>query len=156
MYKTIPVTILIIFLVLVTGCASLKSEFKEPTVSVISFRALPSRGMAPSFEIGLHVTNPNRFSLALAGVSYTVSIEGREIVTGVANDLPEIEAYGEGDITLQATADIVNSIGLLADLVKQPRDTFAFELDALLDLGGIYPDLHVNKKGKISLAPIQG
>jgi LEA14-like dessication related protein len=142
-------------LVLVSGCAGLQTDFKEPTVSVTSFRALPSEGMAPRFEIGLHVTNPNRTALALAGVSYTVSLEGRQILTGVANDLPEIKAYGEGDIMLQATADPFNSISLLADLIRQPRDTFAYELEAILDLGGMYPNVNVDKKGQISLAPMR-
>lgn len=139
---------------MLAGCAGLKTEFKEPSISVTYFRALPSNGIAPRFEIGLHVANPNRFALDLAGVSYNVRIEGREILNGVANDLPEIEAYGEGDITLLATADLFNSISLIADLVRQPRDTFSYELDALLDLGGIYPNLTINKKGQVSLAPI--
>ena len=154
MYKSISVTILICIFAILAGCAGLKSEFKEPTISVTYFRALPSNGMAPRFEIGLHVANPNRFALALAGVSYTVRIEGREVLNGVANDLPEIEAYGEGDITLVATADLFNSISLLAELIRQPQDTFVYELDALLDLGGIYPNLTINKKGQVSLAPI--
>jgi LEA14-like dessication related protein len=145
--------VLIPLIVLMYGCASLQPDFKEPTVSVTSFRALPSEGMAPRFEIGLHVTNPNRTTLDLAGLSYTVSLEGHQILTGVANELPAIDAYGEGDITLLAIADLFNSISLFADLIRQPREIFAYELNADLDLGGIYPNINVEKKGQISLAP---
>jgi len=111
--------------------------------------------MAPRFEIGLHVINPNRMALDLAGLSYTVSLEGHQILSGVANDLPAIDAYGEGDVTLLATADLFNSISLFADLVRQPRDNFSYELEAILDLGGIYPNVNVDKKGQISLAPMR-
>lgn len=147
--------VLIPLMFLIQGCANLQAGFKEPTVNLTSFRVLPSESMAPRFEIGLHVTNPNRIALALAGLSYTVSLEGRQILTGVANDLPEIAAYGEGDITLLATPDLFNSISLFADLFRQPRDNFSYELEAILDLGGIYPNVNVEKKGQISLAPMR-
>jgi LEA14-like dessication related protein len=153
MIKQVWVLILIPWIVLISGCASLQADFKEPNVSVTSFRALPSEGIAPRFEIGLHVTNPNRSTLELAGLSYTVSLEGHQILTGVANELPVIAAYGEGDVTLLATADLYNSISLFADLLRQPRESFAYELIAELDLGGIYPNINVAKKGQISLAP---
>jgi LEA14-like dessication related protein len=155
MIKQVRVLSLILWLVWLAGCASLQTDFKEPTVSVTSFRALPSEGMAPRFEIGLHVSNPNRIALELVGLSYTVSLEGRQILSGVANELPAIAAYGEGDITLLATADLFNSFSLFADLLRQPRDTFAYEINADLDLGGIYPNINVDKKGQISLAPVR-
>jgi LEA14-like dessication related protein len=144
----------IFVIALLGGCAGLQTDFKEPTVSVTSFRALPSEGMAPRFEIGLHVTNPNRRAIALEGLSYTVNIEGHQILTGVENELPVIEGYGEGDVTLTATADLFNSISLISDLLRQPRDSFTYEFVARLDLGGIYSDIPVEKKGQVSLAPV--
>lgn len=154
MFKYICARALLCLFILTTGCASLQPEFKEPTVSVTSFRALPAEGMAPRFEIGLHVTNPNRFALTPAGIAYSVSLEGRQILNGVANNLPEIEAYGEGNITLLATVDLFNSFSLFADVIRQPRDTFSYELDALLDLGGIYPNMKFSEEGQVSLTPI--
>jgi LEA14-like dessication related protein len=153
-YKLYRLTFYILGVVLLGSCATLQSEFKEPSVSVTSFRALPSKGMAPRFEIGLHVSNPNRVALALEGLSYSVNIEGRQLLTGVANDLPVIEGYGEGDITLLATADLFNSISLISDFMRQPRDSFSYEIIATLDLGGMYPDIPVKKQGQISLAPV--
>lgn len=155
MIKQAWFSVLISLTLLINGCAGLQADFKEPTVNVTSFRVLPSEGMAPRFEIGLHVINPNRMALDLAGLSYTVSLEGHQILSGVANDLPAIDAYGEGDVTLLATADLFNSISLFADLVRQPRDNFSYELEAILDLGGIYPNVNVDKKGQISLAPMR-
>lgn len=146
---------LVAMLLLMAGCASLQKEFKQPSVSVNAIQALPSEGFAPQFEVDLHITNPNRFALALTGISYTISLEGHQIITGVANDLPEIAAYGEGEITLIATTDLFNSICLLTDLMRQPRDSFAYELVAELDLGGIYPNQYFSKKGELSLAPIR-
>ncbi|MFH0730047.1 MAG: LEA type 2 family protein [Pseudomonadota bacterium] len=133
----------------ISGCAQMQFNYETPTVSLNSFRILPSEGMGPRFEIGLHVVNPNRSALALQGIAYTVIIEGHRILTGVANDLPVIDGYGEGDILLNATADLFNSINLITNMVKDRRESVAYELDAKLDVGGFRPNIHVEKRGEL-------
>jgi len=135
----------------VCGCATLEPGFETPTVGVSSFRVLPSEGVAPRFEIGLHIVNPNRSALKLEGILYSVTLEGHKVLTGASSDLPVIGAYGEGDVTLTATADLLRSINLFASLMKQPQDTFSYELDAKLDIGSLRPRIHIQEKGEISL-----
>jgi LEA14-like dessication related protein len=134
------------------GCAGLQSGYESPIVSVTSFKAIPGEGMAPRFQIGLHIVNPNRSALDLKGIAYTVNLEGHSLLTGVSNQLPRIDAYGEGDILLEASVDFFNSMGFLADLAKnQNRETFAYSLDAKLDVGTLHPIIRISKKGDISL-----
>jgi LEA14-like dessication related protein len=134
------------------GCVALEPGFETPTVGVSSFRVLPSEGVAPVFEIGLHIVNPNRTALDLEGIVYSVALNGRKVLMGASSDLPVIGAYSEGDVTLRATADLLSGIGLLASLVKEGQDTFTYELDAKLDIGSLRPRIHVQEKGEISLA----
>ena len=136
----------------VSGCAGLDSDFETPTVGVSSFRAVPSEGAVPRFEIGLHIVNPNRTALRLEGIVYSVILEGHKILTGVSGDLPVIEGYGEGDIILTATPDLLSSVRLFSSLMNQPRQTFSYELDARLDIGKLRPRLHVREEGRVSLA----
>lgn len=151
MIKTTRGFICAAVVVFVCGCAAMPFRYESPTVTLSSFRILPSEEMGPRFEIGLHVVNPNRASLKLQGIAYTVIIEGHRILTGVANDLPVIEGYGQGDVVLIATADLFNSISLISGMLKEPRDTVSYELVAKLDLGGFHPYIYVEKKGDISL-----
>jgi len=144
------------FLVLVAcitlfGCAGLEPGFETPTVGVSSFRILPSQGVAPQFEIGLHIVNPNRSALELEGIVYSVTLNGHRILTGATSDLPAIGAYSEGDVTLRATADLLSSVSLLGSLMQQPRETFTYELDAKLDIGSLRPRIHIQEQGEISL-----
>ena len=139
-------------IVLTCGCAGLPSDYDPPTVIVNSFRALPSDGVAPRFEIGLNIINPNATELSLKGISYTVSLEGHRIVAGVANALPVIAPYSEGQVNLTATTDLLSSISLFADLMSQPRETFEYDLDAKLDFSGYRRDIRVSKEGRISLS----
>lgn len=138
---------------LVAGCTGLTPGFETPTVTITSFRALPGTGVVPQFEIGLQVTNPNRVALNLEGVSYSVTIEGRELVKGVSNELPVIEGYGTGDITLTAAPNLIAGARLVSDLLSGPRDTFSYALEAKLDVGAFIPAIRVRDAGEISLRP---
>jgi LEA14-like dessication related protein len=138
-------------LAMLAGCATLYPDFESPTVTVNTIRLLPTGTIAPQFEIGLHIVNPNRGSLRLHGIAYTLSLEGFKILTGVANDLPTIAGYGQEDISLIATTNLISSIRLVSDLLYRQRDAIAYDLDAKLDLGGIMPALHINESGAIDI-----
>jgi len=137
---------------MIAGCATLNPEYETPSVNVIAIRALPSDSIAPRFELGLHITNPNRNALKLHGIAYSLKLDGHKILTGVANDLPTIDGYGEGDVTLIATTSLLSSMRFLADLMNAQGDTVTYELSAKLDLGGLRPNVHVGEKGEISLS----
>ncbi len=148
---------LTLFLVLAVsalpGCAGLRPGFETPTVTVNTFRALPSEGMMPNFEIGLSVINPNAEALQLRGISYTVTLAGHELVKGVANDLPVIDAYGQGQVTLTAAANLLAGIRIVSELMRGAQDSFDYELEAQLDVGAFLPAIRVRDAGKISLRP---
>ena len=147
-------SIFIILVVLaIPACASMRPGFETPTVNVSSFRALPSESGMPKFEIGLQVINPNRDALTLRGVAYTVSVEGRELIKGVGNDLPVIEAYGEGEFTVTAAASLFEGAMLLKDLVSGPVDKLSYEFEAKLDVGALVPAIRVKDRGEFNLQP---
>lgn len=150
MLRYVKVIVCLTLFVSLFGCTGLEPGFETPTVGVSSFRILPSTGM-PQFEIGLHIVNPNRSALKLAGIVYSVTLEGHKVLTGVTSDLPVIAAYGEGDVILLATADLLNSLGLFASLMQTKQDAFAYVLEAKLDIGSFRPRIHVMEKGEISL-----
>jgi hypothetical protein len=137
----------------IAGCAGMGPGYETPTVTVSSFRALPSAGALPAFEIGLRVINPNREALELQGVAYTISLEGHEIIKGVANDLPVVDGYGEGEFMLTASANLFAGIRLIADLMRSDGDSLEYEFEAKLDTGGFRPAIRVRESGEISLRP---
>ena len=140
---------------LLAGCAGLRPGWETPTVTVKSFRAIPSQGMLPEFEIDLHIVNPNREALKLAGVSYTVSLEGYELIKGVGNDLPTIEGYGEGDVMLTAAADLFAGVGLVRELMSSQKEALSYSFEAKLDPGALRPTIRVKDSGEVSLAGVR-
>lgn len=141
----------LLLLLLLTSCAPLFHSYETPIVAVSSFRVLPGDSIVPTFEIGLHVSNPNRVPLTLQGLSYHVSLEGHRVLGGVTSQLPEIPAYGEGDVLLQARPDLFSTISLFNSLMNQPRESFRFSLEADLDVGGLMPNIRITKEGQVSL-----
>jgi LEA14-like dessication related protein len=139
---------------LLPGCAGMGPGYETPTVSVQSFRPLASGGGSglPSFEIVLHVINPNLEPLELAGVSYTISLDGHELIKGVGNELPVIEGYGEGSFTLTAGVNLIAGIQLFRSLMEKDSDRFDYSFDAKLDPGAFRRKIRISDSGSISLS----
>jgi len=143
-----------LFLTLVLGaCATMSPGYEEPTVTLSSFKAIPSEGMVPAFEIGLRIINPNSQALNLEGIVYTVSLEGYELVKGVGKDFPVIEGYSEGQVKLTAAANLLAGIRFVSDMMQNKGETkdLDYEFKAKLDLGGLYPSIKIRESGEINL-----
>lgn len=136
---------------MLAACATLP-DYETPTVNVTSFRMLPSGTMTPRFMIGLHIVNPNRIPLELEGIAYSVYIEDHKILTGASNELPVIEPYGEGEVTLYAVTNMMGSISLLSDMMNRPRSEYSYRLDARLAPAGKIPDIRIVDEGAVNLA----
>ncbi len=133
------------------ACAAMRPGFETPTVTVSSFRTLPSEGALPNFEIGLEVINPNSQPLKLAGISYTISLDGHDLIKGVGNNLPVIEAYGTGQLTVTAAANLFAGIRLFQGMLADNKDSFDYTFKAKLDVGTFQPAIRITDSGSIAL-----
>jgi LEA14-like dessication related protein len=152
MRRFAPPLAIFIALFAISGCAVLYPAFETPKVTVSTVRALPSNSISPRFEIGLHIINPNRSALKLYGIAYSLRLEGYDVLTGVAKNLPMIDGYGEKDITLIATISLMDSMRFIAEVMDTHPDAIAYELTAKLDIGGFRPPIRVAEKGTINLS----
>ena len=134
-------------ILLLASCASLSPKFTEPTVTVNSFQVVRSEGLSPAFEIGLHIVNPNSIPLELKGLAYSAKIQGHQILTGVGKNLPIIETYDEGDVTLLARADLLQGFRLITQMMKGNGDPLAYQLTVKLNVGDFVPDIVVTREG---------
>ncbi|NNE36684.1 MAG: hypothetical protein HKN08_00140, partial [Gammaproteobacteria bacterium] len=81
--------------ILLSACATnVPSDFQQPAFSIMNIELRNSAGLSPEFEVTLRITNPNRVPIDIVGMSYDISMEGNNVVSGVANDLPSIGPYG--------------------------------------------------------------
>jgi len=134
------------------SCTTLGPGYEQPTVTLASFKALPSEGAIPAFEIGLRVINPNPSALNLVGIVYTVSLGGYEVVKGVGKDFPVIEGYTQQLLVVTASPNLISGIRFLGSMMGREDDLLEYAFEAKLDLGGLYPSLHVDEVGQFSLS----
>jgi LEA14-like dessication related protein len=138
-------------LALLAGCASLAPELDPPKVSLESFRSLPGEGGAPRFEIKLRVINPNTQPLDIAGISYSIELLDKELITGVANDITPIEGYGEGVVTLEAGLQLFELLRLMASLGETKTQPLVYRFSAKIDFNGLMPTQRIEDSGEVTL-----
>lgn len=154
MHAALRLTLLLLLLLLASGCSSLQGHTEKPQVNITSFALAPqSAGLAPRFAIGVQVINPNRVALPLQGMTYTVEIEGHRILSGATGDLPRVPAYGSADFIIEASPDLFGSARLLGDLFAGQRDSLGYTFKARLDAGRILPFIQVEESGRFNLGP---
>ena len=141
----------VVMILSLCSCAWMRPGFESPSIQVTRFTVMESQGLAPRFAITLNIINHNRQPLEIDGLSYALEIEEIALLSGVKADVPAIDGFSEQEVTLTVTADLLNSLDLISQLTRQPRDQFTYTLRAKLDVGWLTPAITVEKQGEISL-----
>ncbi|MGB5328646.1 MAG: LEA type 2 family protein [Gammaproteobacteria bacterium] len=137
-------------ILLFAGCASLSPDFEEPSLQINSVRLTNFDGITPQFEIDLHIVNPNRDALDLKGLSYTLHLAGKQVVSGATSNLPVVAAYGEADFKIDASVSLLDGLQLLSKLINEYQENITYEFIAKLDLGSFYPTIPITREGVLN------
>ena len=144
-------TLLSLLVLMMAGCASLTPEIDPPKVSLVSFSSLPGHAGTPRFEITLRIINPNKQTLDIAGISYSVELLGKELIAGVARDVAPIEGYSEGIVTLEADLQLLELLRLMASLGSSGSGPVDYRFSAKIDFNGFIPTQRIEESGEITL-----
>jgi LEA14-like dessication related protein len=135
-----------------SGCATMKGDYEKPKVDVVGINKSEAGSSAMQFTIQLRIVNPNSEPINLSGLYYELSLEGIEVVTGTAKDLPPIEGYSEEIISVSAAASLFSSARLIQKLINEPKDLLQYKLRAKLGTTSKWmPSTTVVETGEISL-----
>jgi LEA14-like dessication related protein len=144
--------VLLVLSFLLAGCAALAPSYEKPQINITSFTLAPaSAGLAPRFNIGIQVINPNRAALPLKGMIYSVEVEGNRLLSGATSELPRVPGYGMVDFVIEASPDLFGSARLLGDLLSRQRDSLGYTFRARLDVGGMMPFINIEESGRFGL-----
>lgn len=138
-------------LLILTGCAGLNPAMDPPKINLVSIRSSPTEEGPPRFEIILRVINPNEQRLDIAGISYSVELLDKELITGVANNISPIQGYGEGIVTLNADLQWLEVLRLMTSLGTKHAEPLAYRFSAKIDFYGLMPTQRLEDSGEITL-----
>jgi LEA14-like dessication related protein len=133
------------------ACATVMPNMDAPKVSFENIRTLPAEGVGPRFEITLRITNPNEQSLNIAGISYTMDLLDKEILSGVTKEVPLIEGYTDEVIMLEAGINLFDILRLLSSLGLNQSEELEYRFRAKIDFRGLVPTQRIDESGRIAL-----
>ena len=146
-----PIGVLLLAAILLSGCATVLPDLDPPKVTIESVRSLPMEGSGPRFEISLRIVNPNSMALDIAGISYTMDLLDKEVISGVTNDVPVIEGYTEEVVTLEAGINLFEVLRLIGSLGGSSADELDYRFVAKVDFNGLVPTQRIEEVGTIAL-----
>ena len=156
-YQTRKLIFLTILMVLgLSGCASFPAAFEDPKVQLVSIERLPGSGMRQGLMVVLNVQNPNSYALPIQGMSYGIDIEGYEIANGITSEIADIPAYGETQVSLPVTADLMQLVRLMSGLMVKGDANLEYRLGVKIDVNlPLVPDINLTESGSLPLAALR-
>lgn len=144
---------LLLSLLLLQGCSSLREEFQEPDIRVLGFARLPGNNLLDQrFNLYLKLSNPNDLQLDIKGIAFSFNIGETELIRGVSNNVPHIAPYGEVEFTVQGSANLIEAVRLLKKLQRHPEAAQAYQLKAKVDLAHGWPStFNLTRDGNLRL-----
>lgn len=140
-------------LFLLAGCSALQPGFSPPQVNVTGLHLLPLEAgeMAPRIGVRLRVTNPNPSDLAIVGMSYSMALQGYDLLSGVSAEVPVLKAYSETPMLLELSANILELVRLAHSLRNtNVHQTVSYEFAAKLDTGRYTPAIRLKESGVVN------
>lgn len=140
-------------LLLLTACAGLTVQPEPPRVSLADMRLIDASLFEQRYAMALRVQNPNPFPLRIAGLEYTLQVNGASFAHGVSEAQARIPAYGERVLN-------VNLVGSLGETLRQLRSLAGgrihYALEGGVHLAGRSRRLPFRHSGELDLRSLGG
>ncbi|MGB5325697.1 MAG: LEA type 2 family protein [Pseudomonadales bacterium] len=141
---------------LVAACSSFTLPLQTPSLTLESVQPDTNAGLMPGLLVGLRVDNPNQHALKLRGLEYRIALEGFNVISGVASEIPVIPARGDALVMIDARLGLIEGAQLLSTLLTRPKREIGFSLEAALDTGlPLLGKIPVRQRGLIDLQTYQ-
>lgn len=138
---------LILAALMLAGCAALKDQFKEPSVSVqdLRIRSVSLTDMTLDFDLG--IDNPNPMGIAMSGLSYRLELQDRPMFEGRTQERVKVAANGSSRVTLPFTLSYEDLAGGFDAILK--NKSLPYSLTGDIDLGLF--SLPYSRRGELKL-----
>ncbi|MHA2937632.1 LEA type 2 family protein [Vibrio sp. RC27] len=146
-------SLVIATIVLLSGCTNVL-KLQDLEVDLINIEPVSMTGLSPRFAIELSVLNPNAQDFEINGVNMQLNIANQKIFTGVSNQIPQLIAYSETPVTIEANVNLVETYKLFAYLSQHMNDDIKYLLTTTIDPKG-FVSFNVNNEGILNEELIQ-
>ncbi|HKJ95433.1 MAG TPA: LEA type 2 family protein, partial [Gammaproteobacteria bacterium] len=100
-----------LMMMLATGCTALRLQQADPPkVAMTSLQLTGLTIFEQDFDVGLRLTNPNDFPLPIAGMTYTIQLNGEKFADGASNQAVTVPAMGDAEVHLTVHANMLSNL----------------------------------------------
>ena len=143
---------LFLVVALLGGCATMDRDYERPKVDVVGVTKSETDTAALQFTLQLRIVNPNAETLNLKGLYYELNLEGIDLITGTARNIPPIEGFSDTVVSVNSAAGMISSARFISMMINEPRETWTYRLKAKLGTTSKWmPSTTVTVTGEISL-----
>jgi LEA14-like dessication related protein len=110
------------------ACSLVTPKYNRPNVTVSSIQMRSGNLLQQSFAVKLNIQNPNDRDLPVRGVHAELNVGGEQIASGVSDRAIVIPAFGEAEIDVTVTANMLLALAKLTNKLNQPADSIDYDL----------------------------
>jgi LEA14-like dessication related protein len=113
---------------MVCACSLVTPKYNRPNVTVSSIQLRGGNLLQQNFAVKLNIQNPNDRDLPVRGVHAELNVGGEQIASGVSDHAIVIPAFGEAQVDVTVTANMLLALSKLTNKLNQQADSIDYDL----------------------------
>lgn len=138
MTRLAKLCLLLLLLIALSACATLRPQIERSRLQVAHIQIKELGLLQQRYLITLRAQNPNPIPLPIRGVSYALELEGTEFASGVTAAPFSLPAYGESDVQLELSTNLLRTGQWLLERLQRGDARFAYR---------VHGDINVDRLG---------
>ncbi|MEA3175195.1 MAG: hypothetical protein QOF42_2606 [Gammaproteobacteria bacterium] len=110
------------------ACSLVTPKYNRPNVTVSSIQMRSGNLLQQNFAVKLTIQNPNDRDLPVRGVHAELNVGGEQIASGISDRAIVIPAFGEAEIDVTVTANMLLALAKLTNKLNQQADSIDYDL----------------------------
>jgi LEA14-like dessication related protein len=143
---------LLAVVVLLTACAGLSHYRERPRVSLVSIQPKEVALLEQRYALQLRILNPNEAAIPVAGMSYSLELNGREFAYGVSRQAVTIPAFGEALLDVDVVSNLLNVMQQMQEMSEARQENLRYRLAGKISLSNGVLSLPFDYQGELSYA----
>lgn len=139
---------------LTAACTGLGPAISPPRYHLVDVRFLDARLLEQRYTVTFRVQNPNDVDIPVRGMALDLSLAGQPFATGVGSTPVTLPAYGEAEVSLNVSANMLKAMARLAQVLQDRPTAITYRLSGHLSVDlPMMGRLPVDAEGEIRLDP---
>lgn len=137
--------------IFLSGCAGLPANTQPVRVNLVSMNVVDIQLFEQRYALTIRIQNPNPQPLKVAGLDFSLRINGEDFADGVSNRAVEIPAYGEATTEVEVSSSLFKLFEQFRALEERGGDGLNYRIKGSVGLDESWTRLPFEREGRIGM-----